>query len=89
MQEASLQGILKIILIILCVYYGLKLITRYLGPVLLRYMTKKAGQQFQKHFEQFNQQHQTNHKQQTTSPKSAKKSSKKVVGEYIDFEEIE
>lgn len=89
MQEASLQGVLKVILIILLIYYGLKVLTRLFGPLLLRYVTKKAGERFQQQFNQY-QQSQYNTDQEVTIDKKPKpKSSNKDVGEYIDFEEID
>ncbi len=89
MQEASLQGVLKVILIILLIYYGLKVLTRLFGPLLLRYVTKKAGEKFQQQFSQYQQSYQSNEEEVTIDKKNQKKSSNKDVGEYIDFEEID
>jgi len=89
MQEASFTGVLKVILIILLVYYGLKILTRIFAPVLLRYVSKKAGEKFQQQFNQY--QHQTNQDEGevTIDKKPKRKSSNKDVGEYIDYEEID
>lgn len=89
MQEASLQGVLKVILIILLIYYGLKIVTRLFGPVLLRYVTKKAGEKFQQQFRQYQNQENTNEPEAPLEKQSKRKSSNKDVGEYIDFEEID
>lgn len=89
MQEASLSGVLKIILIILLVYYALKLITRFLGPVLLNYITKKAGQQFEQRFSNTQGQEQQTTQTNNNAKSKVKGTTKKDVGEYIDFEEIE
>ncbi|EZH75943.1 hypothetical protein ATO12_03895 [Aquimarina atlantica] len=89
MQEASLQGVLKIILIIILVYYGLKIITRLFGPLLLRYVTKKAGEKFKQQFDQYQQPRQSTEGEVTIEKKSKQNYSNKDVGEYIDYEEID
>ncbi|MBQ0735410.1 DUF4834 family protein [Aquimarina celericrescens] len=89
MQEASLQGVLKVILIILLIYYGLKVLTRLFGPLLFRYVTKKAGEKFEQHFGKYQQPQQTKKGEVTIEKKPKQKSSNKDVGEYIDFEELD
>lgn len=89
MQEASLQGVLKIILIILLIYYGLKVVTRLFGPLLLKYVTKKAGEKFQQQFSQYQRPQQSTEGKITIEKKPKQNSSNKDVGEYIDYEEID
>ncbi len=89
MQEASLQGVLKVILIILLIYYGLKVLTRLFGPLLLRYVTKKAGEKFQQQFNQYQQPQGSDEGDVTIEKKPTGNSSNKDVGEYIDYEEID
>ncbi len=89
MQEASLQGVLKVILIILLIYYGLKVLTRLFGPLLFRYVTKKAGEKFEQHFGKYQQPQHTKKGEITIEKKPKQKSSNKDVGEYIDFEELD
>ncbi len=89
MQEASLQGVLKIILIIILVYYGLKIITRLFGPLLLRYVTKKAGEKIKQQFDQYKQPQQSTEGEVTIEKKPKQNSSNKDAGEYIDYEEID
>ena len=89
MQEASLQGVLKIILIILLIYYGLKVVTRLFGPLLLKYVTKKAGEKFQQQFSQYQHHQQSTDGEITIEKKPKQNSSNKDVGEYIDYEEID
>ncbi len=89
MQEASLQGVLKVILIILLIYYGLKVLTRLFGPLLLRYVTKKAGEKFEQQFNRYQQSYQSTEGDVTIEKKPKQKSSNKDVGEYIDYEEID
>ncbi len=89
MQEASLQGVLKVILIILLIYYGLKVLTRLFGPLLLRYVTKKAGEKFQQHFNQHKQTEEPAEGEVTIDKKPRRNAANKDVGEYIDYEEID
>lgn len=93
MQEASMVGVLKVILIILLIYYGLKVLTRLFGPLLFKYVTKKAGEKFQQQFNQHNQQSRQpeygNSTETIIGKKQKRNSSNKDVGEYIDYEEID
>ena len=90
MHEASFESILKTVLIILLIYFGFKIFIKWFGPLILKWFLKKMGQKFQ---QQFNG---------PGAPKTQKKgkvnidsdipktsNSKKKVGEYIDFEEID
>ncbi|MDH7445888.1 DUF4834 family protein [Aquimarina sp. 2201CG14-23] len=89
MQVASLLGVLKVILILLLIYYGLKILTRLFGPLLLKYVTKKAGEKFQQQFQQYQQPQSSPVGDTTIDKKPKQKSSNKDVGEYIDYEEID
>jgi len=89
MHEASLIGVLKVILIILLIYYGLKILTRLFGPLLLKYVTKKAGEKFQQQFQQYQNTDSEGGDEVTIDKKPKQKSTNKDVGEYIDFEEID
>ena len=89
MQEASLLGVLKVILILLLIYYGLKIVTRLFGPLLLRYITKKAGEKFQQQFQQYQGSQSSTKENVTIDTESKQKPSNKDAGEYIDFEEID
>ncbi|MEZ4779471.1 MAG: DUF4834 family protein [Flavobacteriaceae bacterium] len=83
---------LKTILILLLVYFGVKILLQLAKPYLLRYLAKKVNQRFENAFGQspFNaqasqaEQASANYKSSSSNP-----TSKKKVGEYIDFEEIE
>ncbi len=85
---------LKIILIILLVYYGLKILANIFGPSLLRYVSKRTEKHFADKFRQYNDQ-KTSYEERSEGevsidkqPESERKSNRKV-GEYIDFEEID
>ncbi|MUP42940.1 DUF4834 family protein [Christiangramia aestuarii] len=94
MLEASLSGVLKTVLIVLLVYFGLKILLRFFGPLLLKYFIKKMGKKFESQFnQQFGGQQQTRKQEKgkvtiDKKPKSGKGSNKNV-GEYIDYEEID
>ncbi len=91
MEEAGLINFMKTILIIITIYYVLKLIARFVLPLFL----KKMMQKFEKKFNE--QQHQnssnkTNVKEGETvidkAPNTQSKSNKNV-GEYVDYEDVE
>lgn len=87
------MGFLKAILVLLLVYYLLKILFRMFAPRLFSYAAKKTEAHFRERFDGFT----TQAKQQeesigdvTIDKKPSKKfRSSKKVGEYIDFEEID
>ncbi|MEE2772580.1 MAG: DUF4834 family protein [Bacteroidota bacterium] len=95
MLAASLTGVLKTVLIILLVYFGLKIIFRYFGPLILKYFMRKMGKKFEQQFNhQFgggfqNQQAQQKGKVSIDKKPKNDRTSDKKVGEYIDYEEID
>ena len=84
-------AILKTILIVLLVYYGLKLLWRLLAPYAMRYIAKKASQKFESAFGQNPFQQQSAKKEGNISVEKTTENTKssKVVGEYVDFEELD
>ncbi|WP_299335271.1 DUF4834 family protein [uncultured Psychroserpens sp.] len=91
LQAASLTGFLRTILIILLIYYGIKILSRIFAPYLVRYMSKKMQQKFEGQFGQQQQQTQQHKEGETVIDKipNRNSSSNKKVGEYIDYEEID
>ena len=93
LQQASLTGLVRMILIILLIYYGVKILSRLFGPLLLKYVTKKAEEKFGGQFGQFQQRPQEkNIKKEgevTIDKMPNTKSTNKDVGEYVDYEEID
>ena len=81
---------LKTILIILLVYYGLKIIFKFSKPFIMRHIAKKATERFGQAYTQ-----NSNHSQKEEGsiiidkPKTNKKSTNKSVGDYVDYEELE
>lgn len=85
--------LLKTILIIGLVYYLFKILLKWFGPKLFSYAAKKTQERFRAQFGQFNNEQEQNTSQNDDviidkNPKNKSKS-RKTVGEYIDFEEIE
>ncbi len=90
MYTTSLSGILETVLIILLVYFGIKMLIRWFGPLILKYIMRKVGKKFE---DQFNQAKKAKEKKEgdvniEKTPKNQPRSKKKV-GEYIDYEEID
>lgn len=83
METASMPGFVRTLLWIIAIYYILKFLARIFLPVLAKKVVEKASQQFQQ--QQQNYQYQNTAQSQTTE----KPKEKKIVGEYVDFEEIE
>ncbi len=91
MQEAGFVNILRTILIILVIYYGLKIIMRFAFPLLMKRFMSKVERKFQE------QQGQSKQNQPPTKvgetfidkkPNSANKTSNDV-GEYVDYEDVD
>ena len=88
------MGFLRIIAIIVIIYYLFKILVRIFMPLLAKEVIKKAERKFGN--QSYNQQNSyykpKNGKEGETvidqMPQPSKKSNKKI-GEYIDFEEIE
>ena len=90
LQQASMPGIIRTILIIVAVYYAMKFLFRLLAPILMRKLVQKAEQNFrQASGQHYSGQQQYQNPQKPTSSKSENPRSTKKVGEYIDYEEIE
>ncbi|WP_347926075.1 DUF4834 family protein [Pontimicrobium sp. SW4] len=92
LQYASLVGFLRTILIILLIWYGIKILSRIFAPVLMRYVAKKAEQKFGGQFNQHQQPQPQKKKEGEISidkMPNENTSSNKKVGEYVDYEEID
>ena len=95
-HEASAMGLLRTILIILLIYFGVKILARLFAPFLMKFVAKKAEEKFGQQFGGFqNQANQQQKKKQNEGETvidkmpNSEKSSNEKVGEYIDYEEIE
>ena len=88
--------LLQAILIIVGVYLAVRLIVRMYGKSILKWAGKKAMQRVQKQFEQRQNQSSNSSKvgeteinRNSKSSTNGNPSSKKTVGEYVDYEEID
>lgn len=84
-------GVLRVVLIILLIYFGIKILIRWFGPLILRYFLKKIGKKFGAQFQNFDPTARTNKEGEVSIEKKPTQEQKsgKDVGEYIDYEEIE
>ncbi|WP_394348917.1 DUF4834 family protein [Formosa maritima] len=91
LQYASITGVLRVILIILLIYYGIKILSRIFAPYLMKYVAKKAEERFGSQFGQYQspKQEQTKEGEVTIDKAPKTRSSNKKVGEYVDYEEID
>jgi len=84
---------LKVLLIILLIYFGVKILSKMFGPLILKYFTKKATERFGGQFRDFGnqgqQQPQKKEGEISIDKMPRNKSSNKSVGEYVDYEEID
>ncbi|MGB7843044.1 MAG: DUF4834 domain-containing protein [Salinimicrobium sp.] len=91
MQEASFYEVLRVILIILLIYFGLKLIFRWFGPIVLKWFLRRMGKKFGQTFSNFDPNPKREKEGEITiekKPKNPRKSNNDV-GEYVDYEEID
>ena len=92
LQYASFIGFIRTILILMLIWYGVKILSRVLAPVLMRFVAKKAEKRFGQQFNQHQKPQQPPQKEgEITVDKAPKqnKTSYKDVGEYVDYEEID
>lgn len=87
------MAFLKTILIILLVYYLLKIVAKWFAPRIFSYAAKKTEAHFKEKMGGFGQQHspEEEHIGDVIIDKkpTQKRGNGKKVGEYIDFEELE
>jgi hypothetical protein len=90
-QAASVTGFVKTIVIILLVWYGMKILSRLFAPFLVRYVAKKAEQKFGGGYSRSQNEKSKSKEGETSIDKMPRKNAKykKNVGEYVDYEEID
>jgi hypothetical protein len=92
MQTASFTGLLKAILYFFAFYYIFKFLAKLFLPVLVKKVVEKAGEKFQN---QYNASDDSwGRSQNNTEIKFDKSNTKnprgtKIVGDYVDYEEID
>lgn len=90
MHEASIQGFVRTILIFVIIYYAVKIIGRYVFPLVVKRFVGKFEQKIKDQQEQYSPESDKKVGETTidkTSVKNTKESNK--VGEYVDFEEMD
>ncbi len=88
------MAFLKTILIILLVYYLLKILARWFVPKIFSYAARKTEERFREGFGGFPKQGDNTNEEKIgdviiDKKPPPKKTSSKKVGEYIDFEELD
>jgi len=91
MQQADFVGLLRTILIILLVYYGLKIIGRFLFPLLMKRFVGKVEKQFQEQQGYYRKEEPATKVGETVIDKKPGQQNKSNddVGEYTDYEEVD
>ncbi len=90
MQEAGFLNFLRTILMIILIWYGFKLVARYLFPIFFQKMMKNVEKKVRE--QQDNQQPVDNTQVGETTIERAPletKKSNKSVGEYVDYEDVD
>ena len=85
MDTASVPGIFKTLFYIILFYYLFKFAMRLLAPYLMQKVAKKAEEHIKRQFEQ----QQQNYQSPTEDRQEVPRKEKKVVGDYIDYEEVD
>ena len=90
-QYASFTGLMRTLLILLLIYYGVKILMRIFAPQIFNFLTKKAEKRFNRQFGGFQQPQQPKQKEGeiTIDKMPNTKTSNNDVGEYVDYEEID
>jgi len=86
------MGLLRTLLILAIIYYGFKVLARYIFPIFLKRFVKKAQDNFERQQgyvdpdEAKKREGEVNIKSNTQS-QSTNESTKDELGDYVDFEE--
>ena len=96
-HAASLIGFVRTVLIIVVVWYLLRIAFRFLMPILMRQFAKRMEDRLKE--QMFKQQQQFNQRQQQQAPprsthsagttRKGKRPNDDDFGEYVDYEEVE
>ena len=84
------MGLLRTLLIILLIYYGLKLVARFAFPHVMKRFTNNMEKRFNEQKDQMSRDHQQTKVGETVIDKAPRdQKGSQSVGEYVDFEEVD
>ena len=84
------MGLLRTLLIILLIYYGVKLIGRFAFPFVMKRFANKMEKRFNEQKDQVRRDQQQTKVGETVIDKTPnQQKSNQNVGEYVDFEEVD
>jgi len=89
MQEAEITSLLRTLAIIFMVWYGLKLIGKYVAPFILRRAVSKFEEKMKSQAKQATPPNQKVGETVIDKKPNDVKSSNNSVGEYVDYEEVD
>lgn len=91
MQEAGIMNFIRTILIILAIYYALKIIGRYVLPIFMKKMMQNVEKKFNEQQGRPTTHNQNVKEGETVIDKAPSTNAKSNgnVGEYVDFEDVE
>lgn len=84
MENASFIGILRIMFYFFAIYYIFKFLARIFFPIIAKKMFEKAAENIKKQQEHYNRKNTNQSVNNKEMPNG-----KKIVGDYIDYEEVE
>lgn len=84
------MGLLRTLLIVLLIYYGVKLIVRFAFPLVMKRFANNMEKKFNEQQDQFRRDQQPTNIGETVIDKAPRaQKSNEDVGEYVDFEEVD
>ena len=88
-----LAGLVKFLFWFFFISYLIKMISRFLAPILIKRFASKMQDRFGQQFNQQNQNQQSQNEQEgkvtLEKIKASKKNKSDNLGDYVDFEEVE
>lgn len=90
MHEASIQGLFRTILIFILIYYAVKIIGRFVFPLVVKRFMGNLEEKMKNQQQQYSPEKDEKVGEtiiDKTSVKNTKESN--AVGEYVDFEEVD
>lgn len=89
--EAGLVAFLRTLLIIVCVFYGIRLLIRFVFPWIIRSLLKKRMGAFYQNapYQETSSKKEGDVSIKTNGKRSGNKDEKDQLGDYVNFEEVE